>query len=152
MSKALDEEKEAKDALRRESRMFWDAHAREHIVHEAAHNREHAFSQTAIDTAAELAKENKADANEWRGTMDDREMRFATNSDVDSILRRLDKIERSELVSIERDNQRTIADAAHKEETMRRTARAQWTVGLIIGTVATVGSVLINLVLRLTSN
>ena len=135
-------------ALRRELKLIWDAHEREHLAHEQAHSREHDFSQKAVDTAAVLAKENKADANEWRAAMDDRESRFATKSDIGSILTRLDKIERADLVTAERESQRMLALTASREEDARRTSRSQWMVGLVVGMVATFGSILINLLIR----
>lgn len=124
--------------LRRELKLTWDAHEREHVQHEASHGREHEFAAEAIRTAALLAKENKADANEWRATMNDREARFSTKDDVSSILARLDSIERLNLVAAERER-------AEKEDANKRVSRSQWTIGVVAG----VGAVLVNLVLRL---
>lgn len=138
-------------ALRRELRLIWDAHEREHTQHELSHAREHAFSQQAIDTAALLAKENKADANEWRATMTDRESRFATKSDSAAIMVRLDVIERAGILSVERERQRVADEAEDRRQTERRQSRQQWTVGLIAGLLATFGAILVNLVIRLAS-
>jgi len=138
-------------ALRRELKLTWDAHEREHIQHEAAHAREHQFTQTAIDTAAKLAENNKADANEWRASMTDREVKFATKADVDAILERLDKIERAGLVASERETVRIANEVEEKRDQERRQARGQWVVGLVVGLMATFGSVLINIVIRLSS-
>ena len=139
-------------ALRREMSLIWDAHEREHEQHEQAHAREHAFAQQAIDTAAVLARENKTDANEWRGSMNDREGKFATKTDVAQILERLDKIERAGLVAAERDRAREATAAEDKLDTERRVSRSQWVIGLVVGLLATVGAVLVNLVLRLAGN
>lgn len=136
-------------ALRRELKLTWGAHEREHTQHEQAHGREHEFAAEAIRTAATLAKENKADANEWRSSMNDREARFATKDDVKSILGRLDGIERAGLVSIEREANRAKTEADEKRELSDRQQRSQWVVGLVVGLLATVGAVLVNLVLRL---
>ena len=118
-------------ALRRELKLTWDSHEREHVQHEQAHGREHQFAQDAIDKAAELAKENKAASNEWRAAMNDRETRFATKEDVKAILFRLDNIERAALVANERDRIRAVDDAEDKRQTERRQSRAQWTVCLL---------------------
>lgn len=132
-------------ALRRELKLIWDAHEREHVQHEASHAREHQFAQQAIDTAAVLAKENKADANEWRGSMTDRERRFATKDDIGTILGRLDSIERASLVEAERDRQRLINHAEERQDAERRQGRQQWTIGIAITFVV----VLVNLAIRL---
>lgn len=60
-------------------------HAVSHQEHQAAHDREHSLAQKAIDTAAELAKENKADANEWRDAMSDRERTFARADAIEQL-------------------------------------------------------------------
>lgn len=135
-------------SLRRELKLTWDSHEREHVQHEASHAREHAFSQQAIDTAAVLAKENKADANEWRSTMTDRETRFATKDDVKAILQRLDTIERAGLVSVERERQRTADEAEDRRQVERRQTRSQWVVGIVVGLLATFGAILANLAIR----
>lgn len=135
--------------LRRELKLTWDAHEREHVQHEAAHSREHEFAAEAIRTAATLAKENKADANEWRATMTDRESRFSTKEDVKAILGRLDSIERVNLVSDERERTRITDEAEDKRQSERRQSRSQWTVGLVVGLIATFGAILVNLVIRL---
>jgi hypothetical protein len=130
--------------------MIWEGHKTEHKVHDDNHKREHEFAQKAIDTAAALAKENKADANEWRATMNDREVKFATKDDVKPVLERLDRIERALLVSDERERNRITEEANEKRDAERRVSRSQWAIGLTVGLMATVGAVLINLVLRLT--
>jgi hypothetical protein len=134
-------------ALRERLDLIWANHEREHTQHEASHTREHAFTQDAIEKAAALNKENKADANEWRQSMNDREARFSTKADVGAIIERLDKIERAGLVAAERDMARSKGDTDKQNEMERRTARSQWMVGLIVGVVATVGAVAINVVL-----
>lgn len=139
-------------ALRRELKLTWGAHEREHTQHEMAHGREHEFAAEAIKTAAKLAQENKTDANEWRASMNDREAKFATKDDVASILSRLDGIERLNLVESERRQNRAKTEADEKLEMAARQQRSQWMVGLIVGLLATVGAVLVNLVLRLAGN
>jgi len=136
-------------ALRERLDLIWSNHEREHAAHDKAHEREHNFAQDAIDKAAEMAKTNKADANEWRATMTDRETKFATKDDVGAILGRLDAIERAAILSEERDRQRIVNDAAEKRDAERRQARSQWTIGIVVGLMASVGAVLINLVIRL---
>ena len=138
-------------ALRRELKLTWDAHDREHGQHDKAHSREHEFTQEAVKTAAVLAKENKADANEWRASMTDREAKFATKDDVRAILFRLDNIERAGLVAAERERQRSEDESEDKRQSERRIARSQWTIGIVVGLLASVGAVLINLVLRLSA-
>jgi len=135
--------------LRRELTLTWAAHEREHEQHDKAHSREHDFAQKAIDTAAELAKSNKADSNEWRSAMTDREARFATHEDMKAVFTRLDSIEDRNLVVDERDRQRIMDDAEDKRQSERRQARAQWTIAVVVGFIATFGAVLVNLILRL---
>lgn len=159
-------------ALRRELKLTWDAHEREHVQHELSHAREHDFSQKAIDTAALMAKENKADANEWRATMNDREAKFATKEDVKNIgekiqrltdsqggfsttsdLRslgeKIDKLEDTEIRRAETERLRLITEAEDKRQSERRTTRSQWTIGIVVGLLASFGAVLVNLVIRL---
>jgi hypothetical protein len=64
-------------------------HSQSHKDHAAAHEREHRASQAAIDTAAQLARENKADANEWRAAMTDRERSFVRVDTVEGMERRI---------------------------------------------------------------
>src|SRR5687768_9151353 len=101
-------------ALRRELSLTWSAHEREHNQHDKAHTREHEFTAEALKVAADLAKENKAAANEWREAMNDRESRFASKTDLaglaanidllrGTLTERLDKIERSDLIRDERE-------------------------------------------------
>lgn len=78
-------------------------HAAAHREHQAAHDREHLASQKAIDTAATLSKENKADANEWRQTMTDRERTFARAEAVDRMAAEADR----RLAALERANAQT---------------------------------------------
>lgn len=138
-------------ALRERLDLIWNNHEREHTQHEAAHTREHAFAQQAIDTAAILAKENKTDANEWRSTMTDRERTFATKTDISTITHALDElkdadIKRSETERIEKEQ--AAKDRVDQNDRMRSN---QWRVGLLVGSLATIGSILINLALRLLS-
>jgi hypothetical protein len=136
-------------ALRERLDLIWTNHEREHAAHDRAHTLEHVASQKAIDTAAELAKENKADANEWRASMTDREGRFSTKDDINGILTRLDSIERAALLAAEREASR-IKEAAHDlDEAQRRQARSQWTIALVVGVLATGGAVMMNVILRL---
>jgi hypothetical protein len=80
-------------------RMFED-HAKAHAEHQQAHDREHSASEKAIAVASQLAKENKADANEWRSTMSDRERTFARSDAVD----RMDAESDRRLAVLERSN------------------------------------------------
>jgi hypothetical protein len=136
-------------ALRERLDLLWKNHEREHTQHEAAHAREHAFAQDALEKAALLAKENKADANEWRASMTDREARFATGADVTAMIDRLDKIERAGLVAAEREQNRARAEAEERRTMDAKQSRGQWTVGLVVGVLATFGAVAVNTILRL---
>lgn len=135
-------------ALRERLDLIWAQHEREHRDHEAAHTREHEFAQKAIDTAALLAKENKADANEWRETMNDRERSFATKGDATAILGRLESIERANLLAAERERQRTAGEIEERQQVERRVSRSQWVIGIVVGLLATFGAILVNLALR----
>jgi hypothetical protein len=137
--------------LRRELQITWDAHAREHKQHDLSHAREHEFAQEALEKAASVAAENKADANEWRSAMTDREAKFATKDDMKALLVRLDAIERALLVSDERARAKAQSEVEDKLDADRRISRSQWLIGLIVGVMATVAAVLINLVLRLSN-
>lgn len=138
-------------ALRERLDLIWNNHEREHTQHESAHTREHSFSQQAIDTAAKLAQENKEDANEWRTAMTDRERTFATKTDISIISTSLNdlknaEIKRSEVERIEKEQ--AAKDRSDQNDRMRSN---QWKVGILVGFIATVGSILINLAIRLLS-
>lgn len=77
-----------------------DDHMEAHREHQNAHDREHAASQKAIDTASDLAKANKADANEWRDAMTDRERTFARADAMERITSEVDR----RIASLERAN------------------------------------------------
>jgi len=139
-------------ALRERLDLIWANHEKEHIQHEAAHTREHEFSQKAIDTAATLAKENKADANEWRGTMNDRERTFATKADINAISNTLMELKTAEIKRIEVERTEKERLALDREEQNSRNRATQWRVGLLAGFAATIGSILINLVIRLSTS
>lgn len=138
-------------ALRERLDLIWANHEREHKAHEQSHAREYQSNQKALDTAAILAKENKADANEWRASMTDREARFSTKDDIRAILGRLDSIERADLLTAERERQRVADEAEDKRQSERRVARSQWTVALVVGLLATFGALVVNLMIRLAS-
>lgn len=135
--------------LRRELKLTWDAHKREHELHDSAHTREHQFTAEALDVAAVLAKENKADANEWREAMNDREAKFATKADVKSVGDSVDKLEIAEIRRAETERLRVVSEAEDKRQSERRQSRSQWTVGIVVGLAATFGAILVNLVIRL---
>lgn len=143
------------DTLKREIDAATAAHGREHGLHDGAHSREHEYTDKALQVAAELAKANKADANEWRAAMADRELRFAPINLVNTMLERLDKIERANLVRDEREQNRLVKEADDKRikaeedgkrerEIERRQSRQQWTVGIVITFVV----ILVNFVIR----
>lgn len=136
------------------------AHQREHEQHDKAHAREHDFTAEALRVAASLAKENKEDANEWRGTMDDRESSFATKEDVRVIGGKIDALEKAEIRRAETEKLRLSQEAedkrlserradADKQETARRVSRSQWMVGIIVGLLSTFGAILVSTVIRL---
>lgn len=148
--------------LRERLDLVWSNHEREHEQHEAAHGREHEFTQRAIDTAAILQKETKTDANEWRETMNDRERTFATKTDIATIAGTLEElkkadIKRTETERLEKEqaarDRVTLTErmTTEREEQNERIRGNQWRVGLIVGVAATVGSILINLALRLST-
>ncbi len=148
--------------LRRELKITWAAHEKEHTTHELAHAREHDFAQKAIDVSALQAKENKADANEWRATMNDRERTFATKVDIASISDKISTLQNTEIKRAETERLRLIDEAEDKREQERRDteekrdmerrqARGQWTVGIVVGIIASFSAILINVILRLSS-
>jgi len=139
-------------ALRDRLDLIWANHEREHLQHEAAHAREHQFSQAAIDTAALLAKENKADANEWRETMNDRERNFATKADIATISMTLAELKTAEIKRVETERLSKEQMARDREDQNDRLRSNQWKVGLLVGIAATVGSLAINLIIRLASS
>lgn len=126
-------------------------HQREHLQHDAAHKREHEDSQKAIDTASTLAKQNKIDANEWRGAMNDRERTLATKVDIQTLTDAVNALKTAETKRAEREALRLVAEAEEKASSKDRQSATQWRTGLLVGLSATIGSVLINLVLRLMS-
>jgi len=70
-------------------------HSVAHKEHQEAHDREHKFAQLAIDKSAELATQNKNDANEWRDAMGDRERKFVTAEVVSLLVERVYSLERA---------------------------------------------------------
>src|SRR5688500_3986588 len=143
-------------ALRRELKLTWEGHTREHEQHDKAHQREHEFTAEALKVAADLAKENKAAANEWRGSMNDREARFATKEDVRTLhvaiealekaaIERIDKVERSDLIRDERERTTLVEQAKALADSDRRNTRNQWIAGVAVTFVV----ILVNLVIRL---
>lgn len=136
-------------ATRREVALIWEGHQREHIQHDIAHGREHASTEKALDVAAELAKENKEAANEWRGAMDDRERNFVTRADLQGMDHRVELLEASEIRRAENEKLRLVAEAESKQRDQERARSQQWRVGLMVGVGATVISLFLNLVIRL---
>jgi CHASE3 domain sensor protein len=135
---------------------LFEAHKEAHKDHELSHAREHQFAQKAIDTAAELAKENKADANEWRATMNDKDNRFALKLDIERLLQqgldrhkavveRLDDLEDAEIKRVENERLRLVQEANDREAERERRRRELVIAGLVI----TVLAVMINLLIRL---
>jgi hypothetical protein len=103
-----------------------------------------------------LAKENKAEANEWRGAMDDREATFATKADLHALEETVDRLAEIETRRAETERLRLIAEAEEKvreeradseakRQEERRLSSQQWKVGIIVGA----GAVIINLLIRL---
>lgn len=137
------------DSLDEKVDLIWGAHEREHGQHELAHSREHKFAQDAIDKAAELAKENKADANEWRATMNDREVKFATKEDIKSLGSKIDHLENSEIRRAENERLRLISEGEEKRQTERRQSRQQWQIGIAVGLFTFFSAIVVNLVIRL---
>jgi hypothetical protein len=66
---------------------------------------------------------------------------FATKSDITNIADKITNLERADIKRTERES-----------DAERRVARSQWTIALVVGTFATVGAVLVNAVLRLSSS
>lgn len=123
----------------------WEAHSKQHDYQDRAHQREHEANQRAIDLAASLGQQAKADANEWRGAMSDRERNFLTRAEADALFAkeastmtaldiRLDAVEDANLARLTRDQERE---------------RAQIRLMALIGVGATVASVVLNLLIRL---
>lgn len=121
--------------LREYVESLFNGHKESHLQHEAAHTREHLFAQRAIEAAAELAKENKADANEWRGAMGDRERNFATKAQLEGLLSRMEKLEDAEIARVVEEKLTTIQMAEAKVQDDRDRQRQQWFIATAIGIV-----------------
>ena len=135
------------------------AHQREHSAHEAAHTREHQQTEKALQVAADLARENKADANEWRGAMDDRERRFATKDDIAGLAGKISDLERAEIRRAEQEKTRIERESEERrqferqsdqerQEGVRRVARSQWMIGLIVGISTFLAATIVGILLR----
>lgn len=126
---------------------LFGAHKELHADHEKAHGREHEFAAEAIKTAAELAKQTKDDANEWRDAMRDREAKFATKEDVHSQSERIDRLEDAEIKRAENERLRLLSEveAREAERERRRRELAVWSFG------GAMLAVLINIIIRLAS-
>jgi len=125
----------------------FDAHRDLHATHDSAHTREHDFTEKALNVAAELSKENKNDANEWRATMDDRERTFTTKNETQALTDKITDLQNAEIKRSENERNRLINDVEEKRQDERRQSRQQWIVGVSV-TAAAVG---INLLIRLLS-
>lgn len=125
-------------------RLFKD-HDSAHNDHERFHAREHDFAQKAIDKASELASQNKADANEWRAAMNDRERTFPTKAELSAVSEKVVALEQAEIRRVENERLRLIGEAEEKRNLERAQTRQQWLIGLAVGT----GAVLVNLIIRL---
>jgi len=68
--------------MRETAETHWKNHEREHIDAQRAIDNASSAIAIRLDNSDRLAKENKADANEWRDTMNDREARFATKEQL----------------------------------------------------------------------
>lgn len=66
---------------------------REAEIHADAHRREHAQAQTAIDKSENQNVAWRAEANEWRGTLNDALNRFATRDDLATLNKDMDGIQ-----------------------------------------------------------
>lgn len=113
-----------------------------------AHDKQHAAEQRAIEVAAETVKVWRADSNEWRKTLGDRDAVYATKVDANTLAARVDAVERGNIVRDERERNEKSAEVEDKRQSERRTARAQWQVGVVIGFVATAVAVAVQLWLR----
>lgn len=113
---------------------LFGTHESAHDDHERFHAREHEFAQRAIDKASELADANKADANEWRSAMNDRERNFPTRIELSAVSEKVDKLEDAEIRRAEKES---IKD---KEQ-----SRQQWLIGLAV----LIASISTNLIIRL---
>lgn len=122
-------------SLREYVEALFTSHKEAHKEHEQAHGREHDFSQKAIDVAASLAKENKADANEWRETMNDRERNFTTKNEMIAIAERVEKLEDSEIARVVEEKLTVERNAENSRREDRERARQQWVIATIIGIV-----------------
>lgn len=135
---------------------LFEEHAEAHKSHQIAHDREHGFAQRAIDTAATLAKENKADANEWRAAMNDRERTFATKVEVrgymdastvthEAMSNRVAKLEEDQIKRQERETIKQRNEAEERRTAENRARRDMWAIGVAVGVIV----FLINLIIRL---
>lgn len=101
-----------------------------------AHRREHEVADRALILSAELARQNKADANEWRSAMSDRERTFLTRGEAEGMTLRLGVLERSD-----------IARTAREQERERAALRTM----AVIGLTATIISVAFTILIRVIS-
>lgn len=65
-------------------RVQWENHMTQHQQSDRAVDKAEAEMEKQLGSMAETVKQNKTDANEWRGSMKDRETLFATKADWQS--------------------------------------------------------------------
>lgn len=127
-------------------RLFAD-HQRAHAEHNASHRDAHEFTESAVKTAESLAQQNKEDANEWRGAMNDRERLFVPRPEIEALEDRINKLEAGDIRDETRDRLEETAKMARNEAERDRRRREQIIWGVAVG----LASIIINLFLRLLS-
>lgn len=73
------------DTMKTTAETHWKNHEREHLDSNRALDKAEALRSERFAGIERLAKENKADANEWRASMTDREARFATREHLANV-------------------------------------------------------------------
>lgn len=95
-----------------------------------AHQRQHASEQRAIEVAASTIATWKADSNEWRATLGDRDRDYAKAGDLTNATSRIELLERANIVRVENERLTLVADAQRREDSERRLSRQQWIIGV----------------------
>lgn len=90
-----------------------------------SHDEQHIAEQKAITLAAEIVERWKADSNEWRGTLNDRDAAYAKVGDVGGLETRLRVIEAAEIQRGATERERLINETKDKADADRRATAAQ---------------------------
>lgn len=69
------------DTVRETAKLHWDNHLLQHQQNERAVDKAQYSMDARLAALDATVDRNKAEGNEWRGTMDDKDKKFATKSD-----------------------------------------------------------------------